>query len=598
MERLMRLFCLYILVILTTACAALAEELPREFTIENKRIALELNGKSFGPKIYYKINGRKKLAASLRPAITATDIAVKLDTANITKNDDETIVLDASFRTESGAKLSIKFLVKQDMPTIEIIPSDNANLIKILADFSYTIMPDLFADDLVIDPRHTDAKNLYLPCDNQSLLGLIDDGDAIIVCNWLGKKKEITAAINGKKLIRETTIPLNNNGQNPGMWFSVLGYKDIWHVSGTAGLRIDNHEQLDWEVPFEAAWRANYRRIDNKGAGLTDSFWNARMNDDGTFKMAEALLQMEIIEGNYVVEGPQEQKRIIRRSVLNENTGSGWWTYRGWFIQPFFTDRGSAFIKLPKYDGTRAIRYNGSIIIYPLLNNDLLSDNAKTVEDILANTFGPEYLEIMDLHDLNKRPRKDYYPPTCTTTKYCEQIFEVNDDQYRREQIAAILSQMELFVRYTRYRLQEYLDWQIEVQALCDKNKTADDRLTAQLEQIEEIINRFGKQFTRAKRRLRSPEKLEGLADKVIALTNRDSRAKLKKYKQLSKQIRSVGNAQDELLGEFREIAKITRQRATLLYTQQPDPNIRSFLADVRTKTQEILRVRYDMEGK
>ncbi len=157
---------------------------------------------------------------------------------------------------------------------------------------------------------------------------------------------------------------------------------------------------------------------------------------------------------------------------------------------------------------------------------------------------------------------------------------------------------MELFVRYTRHRLQEYLDWQIEVQALCDKNKTADDRLTAQVQQIEEIINRFGQQFTRAKRKLRSPEKLEGLADKVIALTNRDSRAKLKKYKQLSKQIRSVGNAQDELLGQFREIAKITRQRATLLYTQQPEANIRSFLAAVRTKTQEILRVRYDMEGK
>jgi hypothetical protein len=314
--------------------------------------------------------------------------------------------------------------------------------------------------------------------------------------------------------------------------------------------------------------------------------------------MAEALLQMEIIEGKYIIEGPQEQKRILRRSVLNENTGSGWWPYRGWFIQPFYTSQNSAFLKLPKYDGTRVIRYDGSIIIYPLLNNNQISKNPKTVEDILANTFGSEYLEIMDLQDLNKRPQKDYYPPTCTTTKYCEQIFEINDDQYRAEQIAAILSQMKLFVKYTRERLQEYLDWQIEVQALCDKNKTADDQLTGQVQQIEEIINRIPQQFTRAQRKLRSPEKLEELADKVIALTNHDSRMKLRKYKQLSKQIRSIGNAQDELLGQFREIAKITRQRATLLYTQQPDPNIRSFLASVRTKTQEILRIRYDMEGK
>ena len=598
MERLMRLFCLYILVTLTVVCTSLAEDLPREFNIENKRIAVELNEKSFGPKIYYKINGQKKLAAILRPAISAADVAVKLDTANITKIDDETIVLDASFQTESGAKLSIKFLVKQDMPTIEIISSHNANLIKIQADYSYAIMPDLFADDLVIDPRHIDAKNLYLPSDNQSLLGLIDDGDAIIVCNWLSNNNEITVAINDKKLITEITIPLNNNGQNPGIWLSLLGHNEIWHLSGTTGLRIDNHKQLDWEVPFEAAWRANYLRIDKKAAGLTDSFWNARMNDDGTFKMVEALLQMEIIEGNYVIDGLQEQKRIIRRSVLNENTGSGWWTYRGWFIQPFFTDRGSAFLKLPKYDGTRAIRYKGSIIIYPLLSNDGISKNPKTVEDVLANTFGSEYLEIMDLQDLNKRPEKDYYPPTCTTTKYCEQIFEMNDDQYRREQIAAILSQMELFVRYTRQRLQEYLDWHKELQQLCDKNKAADDQLTAQVQEIEEIINRIPQQFTRAKRKLRSPEKLEELADKVITLTNYDSRMKLRKYKLFSKQIRTIGNAQDELLGQFREIAKITRQKATLLYAQQPDPNIRSFLAAVRTKTQEILRIRYDMEGK
>lgn len=594
----MRIFCLYILVSLTTVCTALAEDLPREFTIENKRIIVELNENSFGPKIYYRINGQKKLAATLRPAITPADIAVKLDTANITKNDDETIVLDASFQTESGDKLSIKFLIKQNMPTIEIIPSDNANLIKILADCSYTIMPDLFADDLVIDPRRTDAENLYLPSDNQFLLGLIDDGDAIIVCNWLSNKNEITATVKDKKLITETIIPLNNNGQNPGIWLSLLAHNNIWHLSETTGMRIDNHKQLDWEVPFEAAWRANYRRIDKKAAGLTDSFWNARMNDNGTFKMVEALLQMEIIEGNYVIDGLQEQKRIIRRSVLNENTGSGWWTYRGWFIQPFFTDQGSAFLKLPKYDGTRAIRYKGSIIIYPLLSNDRISNNPKTVEDILANTFGPEYLEIMDLQDLNKRPQKDYYPPTCTTTKYCEQIFEVNDDQYRREQIAAILNQMKLFVRYTRQRLQEYLDWHKELQQLCDKNKASNDELTAQVQEIEEIINRIPQQFTRAKRKLRSPEKLEELADKVIALTNHGSRMKLRKYKLFSKQIRTIGNAQDELLGQFREIAKITRQKATLLYAQQPDPNIRSFLAAVRTKTQEILRTRYDMEGK
>jgi ABC-type transporter Mla subunit MlaD len=174
----------------------------------------------------------------------------------------------------------------------------------------------------------------------------------------------------------------------------------------------------------------------------------------------------------------------------------------------------------------------------------------------------------------------------------------MQEDHYRAQQIDAILEQMELFVLYTRQRIQQYVDWQQQLQMFCEKTRAGNPQLTDIAQEIEDTAGQISKQFARARRKLKTPDDAGELADNIVALIDQSERVKLRKYEQICKEVRAIGNAQDELLGQMREIAKITRQRATVLHTQQPDPAAREFLAEIRAKTQQILRIRYDMEGK
>ena len=584
--------------------------------VENDRMAVILRKNSPGPEAYYKIGTRAVKAMTLYPLGPDNDPAINIESFKVISCDETHVLLNALFRTESEKTLFLEYLIRPGQATIEIRPGKDAKKIIMQAESKYTIMPDLFADDLVIELEKVKSNRFYLPGDNHLLLQMIDNGDAIIVCNWLSSDGEVEVALSnndGKKLITETIISFQNNSK---IWISLMAQKGIWHWANTSRLNIYKHTPLSWVVPYPAYWRIDYRRTDSKALGFTDSFWNAEIQNDGSFKPVPNLLNMDIINGRYIIAGSQEEKRLVRSSVVNKYTGSGWWSYRGWFIQPFFIDGNSAFIKIPRFDGCRTIRYAGPILIYPLLRVDPAyadretrpsGERDETVEDVLHNIFGAEYLNILDWADLNKRPEKDRFPPTCTTTEYCEKIFGRNEEIYRRGQIAAILGEMNLFVKYTRERLQEYLDWEKEMQVLYQESHQANPNLADAIKVTKSITRQIQRRFLREREKIKTPEQAAALSVEVIKLIARpapprggasNGSFKLRIYDQICSQIRSIGKAQDELLGEYRDIVKITRQKVGLLHTQETDPDARAFLRLIRAQTQKILRIRYDMEGK
>ena len=370
-------------------------------------------------------------------------------------------------------------------------------------------------------------------------------------------------------------------------------------------LNVYEQVPLDWVVPFEASWRADYQRSDRRAAGLTDSFWNAIRMADGTFMSAPGLMEMHIVDGQYVIDGPQEIKRLVRRSVVNEYIGNGWWPFLGWFMQPFFTDRNRAFMKLPKYDQLTTTRYRGPVVIYPLMDEIFDDPASRTVEDVLRNTLGPDYLQLLDWADLNQRPDEDYYPPTCFTTEYCENIFAALEEVPRRRHIVTMLSQMKMFVSNTRRRLETYVELSRDLDLLYqqytstdDPNYIPDPNLLPVIDTLQRASRQLEQRFNREKPQMKTPQRAHQLADQVIALIDDRSFSKIARCRQICSRIRDIGDTQDELLGELRDIAKIVRQRAGVLHFYQGDPHVRKFLRQVRARTRQVLRISYDMEGK
>jgi len=586
------------------------EDITGDLCVENSKMTVILRRNSVGPEVYYKIGEHFIKAVTLCPAAADETAAIDIESFKIISGDETHILLSCLSRTESGRSVSLQYLIRQGQATIEIHPGEGAHKIFIQHESSYAIVPDLFADDLVIHPQKVKGDKLYLPADSHLLLQMIDNGDAIIVCNWPSSDGEIAVTLSDndyKKLITKTIISFEENNK---VWVSLIARKGIWHHTDISQFNIYEHSPLSWDVPFSAYWRINYRRADSKAFGFTDSFWNAETEDDGTFKLVPHLLDMNIIDGRYIITGASEQRRLVNRSVINQHTGSGWWSYRGWFIQPFYTSGNRAFAKIPKFDDYRSIRYSGPILIYPLLSVNANDSEGGTVEDVLLNTFGPEYLEVLDIADLNERCEKDHFPPTCTTTEYFEKILDRDEEVQRKDQIANILGQMNLFVKHTRERLQEYLDWEKEMQHLYQKSSRQNPKLAKVVRATKSITRYIPQGFSKNRRKIKTPQSISTLSAKIINLidpaplrgarVNSQSHKQIRKQmcKQICKRIRSVGGAQDELLGEYRNIAVLTRQKAGLLHTQEPDPQVRQFLRLVRSKTQKILRTRYDMEGK
>jgi hypothetical protein len=564
--------------------------------IENDRIAAVLRKQAKELELYYRIGGSYAIAAALGPLVGDDSRAGTTESLEVVRPAEDVAVVKAQFSTGSQQPTGLEFVFRSGQPTIEVRPAKGTRKVSIKARSDYAVMPDLFADDLVFDLQKSKSDVLYLPRDNRSILQMIHNGGAIIVCNWLSGDGEIAVGPNktqGNNPVTETTIGFNSNDN---LWISILADREIWHKADAREFNIREYTQLNWTVPFGAHWRINYQRADRQGSGLTDSFWNARMHSDGTFKLVPNLLNMVIADGRYLVADAYPQKRLVRHSVMNEHTGSGWWTYRGWFVQPFYVDDNKAFVRNPKFDKRRTIRYAGPVVIYPLLSIDSAEEGTKTIEDVLSSTIGADYLDVLDLAELNRRPEKDHYPPTCPTTEYCERILEHNEERFRGDHIVAIMAEMNEFVTHTRQRIEQYVNWQRDLQSLCQESRDADPGLANIIKKIEKITDQIPSRFKAV--RSKTPHRVGELSVKAASLVDHNGRAKVGKFKKICKQIRSVGDAQDELLGQLRDIAKKARQTVTLMHAEERDPQARELLRLIRAKTQEILRIRYDMEGK
>jgi len=568
--------------------------------IENSRLILILRKYSTGPEAYYKIGPQSAPAFNLRPVPVDDDTLNNSQSYQILSFDPIQLHLETTIETESEKSITLEYSIRPFRADVEIRPDKDVHQLVLQSVSRYIIIPDLFADDLLIDPLNAPSKQIYLPEDNHMLVQLIDDGQAVIVCNWLSDDDNNEIELNLSKNVRQrlncqTIINLDNKDK---LWVSVLARPGIWYHLHSSQLNIYEQVPLGWIVPFQASWRADYQRADRRARGLTDSFWNVIMLGDGTFMSAPGLMEMQIIDGQYVIQGPQEIKRLVRRSVVNEFVGNGWWPFLGWFNQPFYMDGNRAFMKLPKYDQLTTARYVGPIVIYPLMNEIIDDPTSQTVEDVLRDTLGVNYLNILDLAELNRRPDQDYYPPTCFTTEYCERIFNAYQEIARRNHIVSMLEQMKIFVANTRDRLDTYVEWEKDMQLLYQQYRDTDPNIVPVIHTLDDITSRLSKRFDRELPKMKTPQRAADLADHVIDLINDRTMAKIARCHQTCEGIRDIGDTQDELLGELRDIVKIARQRAGVLHTQQKNPRTREFLRLVRARTQEILRISYDMEGK
>ncbi|MBN1676373.1 MAG: hypothetical protein JXR37_35340 [Kiritimatiellae bacterium] len=550
---------------------------------ENNRITVCFRKAAGAADLYYRLGNDLHLAASLTFSGANGRDAARITALHVRENSGKSVHLNLEFETGAGKGGSADFAIQADRPTVDVVPGDGLTSVLIRHASEYVVMPDFCCDDIVFEARTATNGAVRLPADNLFLLHMIDGGNAMLMCNWLDKAGDVpvTPREGGEPKVFGATA-LACGGQTR-LWISVLAAPAVWHATDSAAYTIYEDKKMEWKVPFEAAWRLDYRRADKNGAGLIDSWWNLRKDEDGQYRA--------------VRKHPSAMYYFTWISVSNQKTRGSWSWGLGGNIYPFYTEGETAVLRIPKLRYAKTT-YADTILIFPWLRADGTPKDVVLPIDVLSATLGSDWQKILDIRGLERPPAKSVYPATCGVTEQVKEAFDDHKEKEKRAFIVERLRLMDTFVRNHRERIEEYLAWADGMAAFYEAEKTARPALADLIERMQSMTAAIPKQFEGARDRIKTPEYAATLSQKLIDLIESEAEDKVEQCDRLGREIRTIGGGQDGMLGSFRSRARQLRQTAGLIAATDSDPARRAFAGQVRTRTREILRVRFGMEGK
>ncbi|MBN1673938.1 MAG: hypothetical protein JXR37_23010 [Kiritimatiellae bacterium] len=564
------------------------DALAHDLCLANSRLLIVFRRGGPGPEIYYRIAETLRLAAVVTPADETGRPHAALARLQARENNAQLVVLTAQFGGPAGAQPALEFTLRADRPDLEVRFGPNVSGCRLQHASEYAVMPDFFGNDLVWEARTGRSAPLHLPPDNLFLLHLIDHGDAILMCDWREEPQSVTTAPGSdgsRQLFMHTQIESRDAGR---VWVSVLAAPGIWRDAPCSELSVLEDRKIDWQPPFRAAWRLDFRRNDEAGNGLIDSWYGVFKAQDG--KKYDAPIPNRQY-GPYWLAWPH---------IQNHATRNAWYSGLGDVIHPFCIDGREVTLRLPKFRSrdARHITYDGMALVYPLLRADRTPAQAVLPFDILQQTLGDDCENVLDITDLKDRSRKDVYPATCGVTAKVKRFFDDHKEKEAKQEIMKELGRMDLFVKNMRARIEEYTGWAARMQQFYEARLRATPALADALQELAHVTARIPADFAEARERMQTPEDAATLSQQLIALIDDDQPDKIDRCDQLGRQIRIIGGTQDTLLGKCRRHTKMLRQKAGLLYAASDDPRLREIAAAVRQHTREMLRVRFGMEGK
>ncbi len=163
--------------------------------ILNDRLALVLRRGAPGAEVYSVGTGGEALRAVLAPASGSNVAAVS--SLSIVENNPGTGAAEAIFSTPGGKRLALRYTLKLGQPVVESEAREGVTGLRVEAPCRFVIMPDFFADDIVIDAAELPGAEAELPSDN-FLLHLMPDHQAIVMTVVKTSEEDMRVGLSGQ----------------------------------------------------------------------------------------------------------------------------------------------------------------------------------------------------------------------------------------------------------------------------------------------------------------------------------------------------------------------------------------------------------------
>lgn len=526
----------------------------------NDKLALLLRAGSSEAVLYTREGNEARVRARLRPASNAP---LHLDTFRVLNNAQDLVAMEAAFSGD-GSQRGLRFELPLGQPFVKVQAAGAAAL-TVEAPAQFSILPDFFADDIVINAEEIPVSAAELPSEN-FLVNLLEDGDALVMSVWDNRKQDVRVTLGSTtpRRIEATEIAFGEEGS---IWVAAVAEPEIWHLRSVSPKDKDKILPLSWQRPFPAVWRVDWRRDD----ALTDSWEMAVEMPTGKFEKSELFA---VSKDAWTDEDWWNDRRPRRR----------WNTFLGGYAYPcWFDKKGKAFLQPLK----EKLVFDGPAVIYPINRTAQTPLDRFTVTDIVRGTLGVgpcQYILDVEGQDLAFQGR-----PTCDVRDTLNPIYENGEQAEKTADISKALDDVLQFIRLIRGRIEQYGQFSEEMKAYLTEQRAAHPELATFFDEMDAANGNITGSIERRRPGMKTPEYAQGLVDEFrTTLIGYQGADALDRCKKLTAGFVDIGNNQDELVAECRRDVKLLRQRAALAMAQ--DPRTMEVVKEIRARTQAMLR--------
>jgi len=485
--------------------------------------------------------------------------ASRLDGVSLVENTRSAARLEASYQTDNGDSLTATFRIKRGEVAIEVSPRAGAGRLRVHCPGRFAVLPDFFADDILIDASQIPGSAVQAPSDN-FLLHLTGQEDAIAMCVFENREQDVKISLDGDGPSRAVTGSEISFGDDGKIWVALMTAPQIWHTLDVNAEDAGQVIPLEWRTPFAAQWRADFTRTND----LTDG-WEMLLPAKGS---AGYLKPTWLGSGGSRI--PSDRKR--------------WTTVLGRFFYPCWVDRdGRGHVQPLK---NRAMGFRGPALIYPINRVEGTPTDTYTVIDVARSCLGVGPCKY--ILDLEGQKQEHVGRATCATRDALRAIYESKQQRQKRQEIETALDEALAFVTHIRDRIEHYVRFGHEIREYLAEQSKAHPDLADRLGELEAITRELDVRMEARRGKVKRPQ--------FVAQMNQDFRRDLLTYegadvldklKAYTDALTQIGGNQDELVGECRWVVRSLRQRAGLVMAT--DPRCAEIAEEIRGRCQKAL---------
>ena len=476
----------------------------------------------------------------------------------------------------------------------------------------FAVLPDFFADDILVDARKVPVDKVELPSEN-FLLHFTGKQDAIVMGVFENREQEVRVTLSGKgddRAITGSEIDFGKQGSK--LWVAVLEGQAMWHSIEVRPADAKKIIPLEWKMPFVAQWRVDFTRKD----GLTDS-WDMLLPDkeskgyikpswlaqDGKISAASLTKTGKVDQQAYQPSGPASDR-------LNADRRR-WTTVLGFVQYPCWSDRERKGYLQPLKN--KRLTFDGPVLIYSITRLAETPIDSYTPVDIVRSTLGIG--PCQHLLDVEGQKQEHVGRATCHVRTLLNEIYRSGQQKSKRKEIESYLGDAQDFVTHIRKRVVAYQEFGKDLRKYLAEQRMAHPDLK---EALDALTGKIDERVEPRMKAILEHKMLKEVAAKVVeqkedptppALVgqlNRDFIAKglldyeaadweAKLKKEYTDPLTAIGGEQDEMVGECRWVVKALRQKAGILMAT--NLKMASIAAEIRTRTQKLLRGGAAYEG-